>query len=1078
MKKKHLLMLMVLLFSFIAETMPTLVAVHAETTKTELINEKFLTVSYVCEPQDDTNRWRILFSRRSDEENVEQRLKLKVTDEKGEMPDNLSIEKLEKQDEWFIEKQFSDFMEDQIVFDMPKSIKTLNVAVQMDQRNMADESIEKNVRKQQKIFTLVSEISNKKKAEKNEKKQTTSEKQAAETTDTSDTKASSKALMSDSDAFIGPKATSVYSNPQVLNSRMYQPLYVNKPPQYTTDANGIYPHDSWQPTGQNDVRNHQGGYEKDNGWDGRTSWDVAQDNHEYSYIQYGNEKNNPNVGMRKYASETSVKDEFKIKLNVRGNTTYKPGADLVFLLDNSSSMTNTGGGSRQNRKKNTEEAFKSIIDNLKTMYPNNQDGIRIGAHIFSDYVSGAWGTGRNEKQSFPLSDKQANWDDMVAEYKRALPLGHTFTQRGIREAGDIFEDAPDVGARNKFLFVLTDGAPNKSWEPCGEVYDAEMYYNPYYITTFTNVGSKGNYRLGNSLGSVGGQTIFPAIRGGKINSHITTTNSTAKNLKDSAGIEIHTIAVNIASVGAGDHSTEQLKRGLYKMSTKRADRTGDGAADYFFYDVNNSDELVDVFKNWYQTVIRTVDSGKIEDPIGEMFELVGTPTVTEVVKNGVPAIDSSKQPQLDLSDRRKIKVANINLYGNQEIQLEYTVRLKTDDPSYEPNKWYQTNGKTTLQPTPERTTDTLDFGVPSVRGKADKVKIPVAKKWSDSFKNTENYWGHRAREVTAVLQKKSGNSWVEVATKTLTSANNWKEAFTVDEGNTVYRVRELSRTRGYGKPEYNVNEFTVGNLPSQGVEITNTLLTESARFYKYKEDGKTPFTTEKPKFTLTRRSDGRVLATDIEPDDTGQVTINALPMGDFVIEESYVPTGYEKMAAIDLKAVENAAGTGLEITMNGQTALYKATNKLADFKLKIKKTDQAGNELRGASFRLIGTSYDQTSNDGPYFEFTGLRPGEYSLSETVIPNGYQGMKGSVRISISQTGEVTIQAHANVSGSGGVGTPNLIQLTVTNKKRVSQALPSTGGYGTSLFFKVAIGVISTAGGLLGSLYWLHMKRRGS
>jgi hypothetical protein len=29
----------------------------------------------------------------------------------------------------------------------------------------------------------------------------------------------------------------------------------------------------------------------------------------------------------------------------------------------------------------------------------------------------------------------------------------------------------------------------------------------------------------------------------------------------------------------------------------------------------------------------------------------------------------------------------------------------------------------------------------------------------------------------------------------------------------------------------------------------------------------------------------------------------------------------------------------------------------------------------------------------------------------------------------------------------------------------------------MFFKVAIGVISTAGGLLGSLYWLHTKRRG-
>ena len=184
------------------------------------------------------------------------------------------------------------------------------------------------------------------------------------------------------------------------------------------------------------------------------------------------------------------------------------------------------------------------------------------------------------------------------------------------------------------------------------------------------------------------------------------------------------------------------------------------------------------------------------------------------------------------------------------------------------------------------------------------------------------------------------------------------------------------------------------------------------------------------------------------------------------------------MTNIELKAVENAAGTAVNITLNGKASPYKVTNKLADFKLKIKKVDQDGNELRGASFRLIGTSYDQTETGGPYFEFTGLRPGEYSLSETVVPNGYQGMSGTVRISISREGVVSIQSNPNVSGSGGVGNPNLIQLTVTNRKRGAGPLPSTGGSGTAMFFKVALGVISTAGGLLGSLYWLHTKRRGS
>lgn len=92
--------------------------------------------------------------------------------------------------------------------------------------------------------------------------------------------------------------------------------------------------------------------------------------------------------------------------------------------------------------------------------------------------------------------------------------------------------------------------------------------------------------------------------------------------------------------------------------------------------------------------------------------------------------------------------------------------------NYEGDTWYQTNGRTTLTPTPERTTDKLDFGVPSVKGKANKFEIPVEKKWSDSHMNTENYWGLRANSVRVVLQRKSGSSWVDVETKTLNAANN------------------------------------------------------------------------------------------------------------------------------------------------------------------------------------------------------------------------------------------------------------------------------------------------------------------
>lgn len=1276
MKKKHLLMLVVLLFSFITETLPSLVTAYAETTKTELIDEKFLKVSYEYESLEDTNRWRITFSRQSEESDKEQRLKLKVTNEKGKVITYPAIKNMDEKDEWLIEKNYSASMEGQLVFELPKSTKKLNLDVQLDEQTLSngkDAKIQENILDIKESFVL--------------KAQDTKEE-----TKTSESKA---AVKTSSEDFIGPPepeevvpvpATAVPNNGLL---RMDPPKYTNKAPVYTSN-NGTYPTCYWTPTGQSNVRNHQGGYEKESGWDGVTSWDVSSDDYTKSYIKYGVEKTKPNISLRKYASETSKDDEFNVRLNVRGSTIPKPGVDVCFVLDNSASMIQTegyiGGISRKTLSVNS---LQKLIDKFKAANPET-DSLRIGGVIFS---------AKNNNYGnpiVPMSSNESNWQNLVNTYKNTPSDGDTYTQKALMDAQTMLNNVGGTD-RRKVIFLLTDGAPNMSAVPIALKNDTNIYYDGVRITQ----------NDGNSI--AGGSYLQAAPTGGKsytvkipegyyiaqpnrcIYSHLTPVNSTAADIKDQ-GMEINSIAINIKKNFTYEgHSDAELIRGLYKIASKKSNATGDIQNDYQFYHAKTTGDFDISFDDWFNSVIQTVDKGVIEDPIGDMFELVGKPTVKEIKKSGVPAIETSKLPNDPVVTNNTIKVDNINLYGQQEVQLDYKLRLKTDAVNYEGDTWYQTNGRTTLTPTPERTTDKLDFGVPSVKGKANKFEIPVEKKWSDSHMNTENYWGLRANSVRVVLQRKSGSSWVDVETKTLNAANNWKTSFSADGGSTIYRVVEPSRTTGYAKPDSNVNEFTAKTLPSKGVQITNKLLKGATVFCKYMEDGKTPFTSDlprftirrksdgkvlvsnlepnargqvlitdiplgdfvidetyvpqgydkmtdidvkavensagtdlnitvngktslhevtnkrtkdleipvekvwsdshrgtenywglrtnyvrvtlqkrtgstwedvesltltpidnwkgvfqnveggntvyrvveeartigyakptynygtsftaatkpkegikltnklltgkavickymddgktpfgkdKPKFTVTRRSDGKVLATDLEPDNNGQVTIENIPMGDFVIEESYVPAGYEKMTNIELKAVENAAGTALNITLNGKASPYKVTNKLADFKLKIKKVDQDGNELCGASFRLIGTSYDQTETGGPYFEFTGLRPGEYSLSETVVPNGYQGMSGTVRISISREGVVSIQSNPNVSGSGGVGNPNLIQLTVTNRKRGAGPLPSTGGSGTAMFFKVALGVISTAGGLLGSLYWLHTKRRGS
>lgn len=141
--------------------------------------------------------------------------------------------------------------------------------------------------------------------------------------------------------------------------------------------------------------------------------------------------------------------------------------------------------------------------------------------------------------------------------------------------------------------------------------------------------------------------------------------------------------------------------------------------------------MTERFKDWYQTIIRTVDKGIVTDPLGDMVELVTDngkgPKVTQV-SNGAPLIEDGDKPNISIENsNRQIKVDNINLTRNQEIELEYTVRLKVDDPTFVSNQWYPTNNETILRPTPERTNDRLEFGRPSVKFQKADFTIPVEK---------------------------------------------------------------------------------------------------------------------------------------------------------------------------------------------------------------------------------------------------------------------------------------------------------------------------------------------------------------
>ncbi|EOH77533.1 vWA domain-containing protein [Enterococcus malodoratus] len=1071
MKKIMVLVLGLLFFSIVVELISPIITVRAETTGTKLVDHSFLQLEYSYKKEGDKNQWRIMFKRQAKNEAFRQQLKFKITDEKEQVIDYPEIDHMIEEDGWFLEKDFSVEKDEQLIVESDSSVDKLYLSVQMDQQKLssdtasAEEEIQKDILEQEKPFVLESKTSDEKQSE-----HAVSE----------NLKLKEVLPTANSEAFIGPKQSTKNVDSNETSSalrQMYNPLYKNKETQYTTDGTVTYPTMAWQPEGQTNVINHQGGFEKESGWDNVTSWNVANDEHKQSYIKYGEDQSNPNIHLRKYAQQTDKEDEFKVKLNVRGSVTYKPGVDIVFLWDNTGSMAG-------DRKTKSISAVDQIITDLEKIANPSSNAIRVGGHIFASYEKGietpsVW---TRERTHHKLSSAPTDWKKIKTSYENILPAGMTFTQRGLKEAEDIFDDSTtDLGEeRQKLLFILTDGAPNLSWEPLTAVGNSEFYYNPVLVTSF-DTGEKPDYLPGRTLGAIGTMTKFDTrivVDKQTLTSHLTITNSTAYRLKN-RGIEIHSLGVQVGAL-TGDHPQSDLIKGLYRMSSKKANATGDTQSDYFFNHVQNLNELTNYFKEWYKTITRTVDKGEVIDPLGDMVELVTdagkTPKVRQI-DNGAPKIENDDLPVISIADdRRQIKVNNINLTEEQEIELEYTVRLKTTDASFVSNYWYPANKTTTLRPTPERTNDIVKFGVPSVKISKPDFVIPVEKIWSDTYREETDYWGLRADDITVTLQKAEGATWQDIESKVLNPGNNWRDTFSPVEGGekNTYRVIESKRTKGYKEPSLNQSSFTSETMINGGIKITNELLREDYQFWKFMEDGTTTFDNDLPKFQV-ERSDGKILAQDVTPDDTGKVTIKDFPIGDYIVKETYVPVGYQKMDDFEIKVTEGNPPTTLVFKVKDKAEEYHALNQLKDFSLKIEKVDPDEKLLSGAIFKLIGpNNYEKTITSGPIFDFTNLRPGSYTLIEVDNPNGYERIQDPINFEIKVDGTVAISNHPNVSGSGGInGGSNTISLKVTNKKVKEGVLPSTGGVGIHSLFLIA-GILVIAGIVVSVVYLYRDK----
>ena len=837
-------------------------------------------------------------------------------------------------------------------------------------------------------------------------------------------------------------------------------------PTYKTNANGTYPENSWQVTGQQNVINQRGG-DQVSGWDNNTTWDGDATNTTNSYLKFG-DPNNPDYQIRKYAKETNTPGLYDVYLNVKGNTqqNVKP-VDIVLVVDMSGSME----FNRYNT--NRAGAVRTGVKNFLTSIQNAGLGnyVNVGLIGFSSpgYIGGESGyISVKLGKAGNASQQQAINGALSPRFQ-----GGTYTQIGLRQGSAMLN--ADTSGNKKMMILLTDGVPTFS----NKVINSEWINGTLYGTNF---GSSRD-EPGNTA-----QLGWPYIdsSGNRIYDTWPATLGEAKKAKDS-GNEVHALGIQLAD--DRQYMTKEKIRQNMQLITN---------SPYLYKDADSADAVEAYLNNQAKDIIKnfnTVTDGTITDPIGTQFQYANNQaTVTSVGKQTVPA---SELPSAAIQDGQ-LTVNHMNLGQDQEVQIHYQVRIKTEDAGFKPDFWYQMNGETLL--TPKAGAAAVDFGIPS--GRAPATTVYVQKQWrqlsNQSLPDTLN--------VTVQRKVADGSldpNWQQ--TLVLKKADNWKASFTApaynNQGQSFSYVVKSEDASGIDLSSF----ISSQNMDQQTATLTLTNQQYGFQFQKKTTDG-TDLSADQLKamqFNLTQYSDNSFQ----QVSKTNAITstdLQALAPGYYGIQEAAAPTGYQLDGTMYLFQLTSDGqwqyhGTKDNVTsgsvINGQQTLNPVGDKSDDFTvtgdhqqiltltkydepkpsmtLRVIKQDNQSQYLAGAAFTLqpsageAETITSSATSEGQAFATKLIADGTYTMSETKAPDGYQSNPAKIAIQVATTGKeatVTIDGEALKPGESKNGYTLAIDGSTITLQAINQPLailPHTGGQGYQRLLGIALGLISAA-----------------
>lgn len=841
-------------------------------------------------------------------------------------------------------------------------------------------------------------------------------------------------------------------------------------PTYKTNANGTYPENSWQVTGQQNVINQRGEGQV-SGWDNNTTWDGDATNNTNSYLKFG-DPNNPDYQIRKYAKETNTPGLYDVYLNVKGNTQQKvTPVDVVLIVDMSRSMETNG------YPKNRADAVRTGVKNFLTYIQNTGLGnyVNVGLIGFSSpgYIGGGNTTTGPGYIRVGLG-KAGNTSQQQAINSALSPTfnGGTYTQIGLQQGSAMLN--ADTSGNKKMMILLTDGVPTFS----KKVKKSEWINGTLYGTDFGDSRDEPADRA---------QLRPPYIdsSGNIIYDTWPATLGEAKKAKDS-GNEVHALGIQLPK----DSTQEKIRQNM-QLITNSPD---------LYEDADSADAVEAYLNNQAKGIIKTfntVTDGTITDPIGTQFQYANNQaTVTSVGKQTVPA---SELPSAAIQDGQ-LTVNHMNLGQDQEVQIHYQVRIKTEDGGFKPDFWYQMNGETLL--TPKAGAAAVDFGIPS--GRAPATTVYVQKQWrplplsKQSLPDTLN--------VTVQRKVADGSldpNWQQ--TLVLKKADNWKASFTApaynNQGQSFSYVVKSEDASGIDLSSF----ISSQNMDQQTATLTLTNQQYGFQFQKKTTDG-TDLSADQLKamqFNLTQYSDNSFQ----QASKTNAITstdLQALAPGYYGIQEAAAPTGYQLDGTTYLFRLTSDGqwqyhGTKDNVTsgsvINGHQTLNPVGDKSDDFTvtgdhqqiltltkydepkpsmaLRVIKQDNQSQYLAGAAFTLqpsageAETITSSATSEGQAFATKLIADGTYTMSETKAPDGYQSNPAKIAIQVATTGKgatVTIDGEALKPGESKNGYTLAIDGSTITLQAINQPLailPHTGGQGYQRLLGIALGLISAA-----------------